>query len=212
MTARSRNTNPLVWFTDDLTTWHGPEDVGRSRHLDRGISFHYGTGYSIGYRTVEPRFVLLYATQDGKTFQTRVENLNVDNPYPNESVIVFDQGGTAYCLLRCSGPAQFGMAKPPYTDWTWKVMNVPVGGPEMIQLPDEDRLLGGGRLYDGRQRTSLFWIDPKSAELTEALTLPSGGDTSYPGFVLKDDILHVSYYSSHEGKSNIYLARVKIKK
>jgi len=89
-------------------------------------------------------------------------------------------------------------------------MNAPVGGPEMIQLPN-GRFLGGGRLYDGRQRTALFWINPESAELTEALTLPSGGDTSYPGFVLKDDILHVSYYSTHEGKSSIYLARVKIK-
>jgi len=200
----------LVWFTDDLTSWHGPQAVGDPDIWTWGISFHDGVGYSIGYRTVEPHFVRLYATEDGKTFNTRVENLEVKNNYPNESAIVFGQGGTAYCLLRCSGPAQFGTASPPYTDWTWKVMGVPVGGPEMIRLADDGRLLGGGRLYDDRQRTSLFWIDPQSAELTEALALPSGGDTSYPGFVLEDDILHVSYYSSHEGKSSIYMARVKI--
>ncbi len=199
----------VVWFTDDLTSWHGPQDVGDPDIWAWGISFQDGTGYSIGYRTVDPRFVRLYATQDGKTFETHVENLNINNSYPNESVIVFDQAGMAYCLLRCSGPAQFGTSKPPYTNWTWKVMDVPVGGPEMIQLHD-GRFVGGGRLYDGQQRTSLFWINPQSAKLTEALTLPSGGDTSYPGFVLKDNILHVSYYSSHEGKSSIYLARVKI--
>ena len=43
-----------------------------------------------------------------------------------------------------------------------------------------------------------------------ALTLPSGGDTSYPGLVWHDGLLWVSYYSSHEGKSAIYLAKVKV--
>ncbi len=38
------------------------------------------------------------------------------------------------------------------------------------------------------------------------LELPSGGDTSYPGFLLKDHTLWVSYYSSHQGKTAIYLA------
>ena len=200
----------VAWYTNDLQHWQGPQDVGDPNIWTWGVNFHGGVGYSIGYRTVEPRLVRLYATHDGKTFNTHVENLNIINSYPNESVIVFDDKGTAYCLLRCTGPAQLGIAKPPYKEWTWKVMSAPVGGPEMIQLPD-GRFLGGGRLYDGRQRTSLFWINPESAELTEELTLPSGGDTSYPGFVLKDDILYVSYYSSHEGKSSIYLARIKIK-
>ncbi len=42
------------------------------------------------------------------------------------------------------------------------------------------------------------------------LTLPSGGDTSYPGLVWHDDQLWMSYYSSHEGKTSIYLARIRI--
>ena len=42
------------------------------------------------------------------------------------------------------------------------------------------------------------------------LTLPSGGDTSYAGMVWHDGLLWVSYYSSHEGKTAIYLARVKL--
>jgi hypothetical protein len=40
------------------------------------------------------------------------------------------------------------------------------------------------------------------------LTLPSGGDCSYPGMVWHDDRLWISYYSSHEGKTSIYLAKV----
>ena len=41
-----------------------------------------------------------------------------------------------------------------------------------------------------------------------ALTLPSGGDTSYAGMVWHDDFLWMSYYSSHEGGTSIYLAKV----
>ena len=41
-----------------------------------------------------------------------------------------------------------------------------------------------------------------------ALTLPSGGDTSYAGMVWHEDLLWMSYYSSHEESTNVYLAKV----
>jgi hypothetical protein len=40
--------------------------------------------------------------------------------------------------------------------------------------------------------------------------LPSGGDTSYAGMVIHDGLLWLSYYSSHQGKTSIYLARLKV--
>ena len=43
-----------------------------------------------------------------------------------------------------------------------------------------------------------------------ALTFPSGGDTSYPGLVWHDGRLWMSYYSSHEAKTSIYLAKVRL--
>ena len=79
----------------------------------------------------------------------------------------------------------------------------------MIRLPD-GRFVAAVRLYDGAARTSLAWLDPEAGTLAEFLKLPSGGDTSYPGLVWKDGILFVSYYSSHEGKTSIYLAKVKV--
>jgi len=69
-----------------------------------------------------------------------------------------------------------------------------------------------GRLYDdGRHYTAVCWLDPEKGTLTEALELPSGGDTSYAGIVWHDGLLWISYYSSHEGDhASIYLAKVKI--
>jgi hypothetical protein len=43
------------------------------------------------------------------------------------------------------------------------------------------------------------------------LALPSGGDCSYAGMVWHDDLLWISYYSSHEGKTSIYLATIRFK-
>ena len=79
----------------------------------------------------------------------------------------------------------------------------------MLFLPD-GRLVAAVRLYNGETRTSLCWIDPQKGSVAEALKLPSGGDTSYAGLVLNDGLLWVSYYSSHEGKTAIYLAKAKI--
>lgn len=52
-------------------------------------------------------------------------------------------------------------------------------------------------------------MDPVSG-ITPALTLPSRGDNSYTGLVWHEGLLWVSYYSSHEGKTSIYLAKVRL--
>jgi hypothetical protein len=44
------------------------------------------------------------------------------------------------------------------------------------------------------------------------VVLPSGGDTSYPGFVVVGDELWVSYYSMHNSKNaSIHLAKIPLK-
>ena len=42
------------------------------------------------------------------------------------------------------------------------------------------------------------------------IDLPSGGDCSYPGFLIDRNKLWVMYYSSHEGTTNLYLAELAI--
>ena len=120
--------------------------------------------------------------------------------------------GTPQALVRRdegTATGQLGRSRPPYTDWTWTDLGCRIGGPQMIRLPD-GRLVAATRRHDGKVRTSLGWVDPQAGTLTEFLVLPSGGDTSYPGLVWHDGLLWVSYYASHEGKTSIYLARVRL--
>ena len=137
-------------------------------------------------------------------------------PGASEATLRFLADDTALCLLRLNNmPAQDGQR--PFWDRTSTLyplgMERPraqIGGPNMIQLPD-GRFVAAVRLYDKQARTALCWLDPPAGKLTEFLTLPSGGDTSYAGLVLHDGLLWVSYYSSHEGKTSITWRRCRLK-
>lgn len=201
----------LAWFSADGKTWTEPQIIGDPNQWLWRVTWHGSTAYSVGYDTAGEKFVRLYASPDGQRFETRVPRL-FDEGFPNEATLVFQPDDSALCLLRRDGtPAtgKLGLARPPYTNWVWKDLAVKIGGPHLLRLPD-GRLVAAVRLYDGAARTALTWLDPQAGKLTEFLKLPSGGDTSYPGLVWHENLLWVSYYSSHEGKTSIYLAKVRL--
>jgi hypothetical protein len=56
----------------------------------------------------------------------------------------------------------------------------------------------------------LHWFDPDKGTLTKCLKFPSRKDTSYAGIVWSKGLLWMNYYSSHEDKTSIYLAKIHI--
>jgi hypothetical protein len=211
---RSASSEPVthqsyVWFSDDGREWGRPTPVGDPNYWLWRATWHNGVCYSIGYRVGADKHVRLYRSEDGRRFETLVARLQ-DEGYPNETSLVFLPDETALCLLRRDPQnGLLGSSAPPYTEWQWQDVGTRIGGPHMIRLPD-GRLLAAVRLYDGNVRTSLCWINQDSGKLIEILALPSGGDSSYAGLVWQDERLWVSYYSSHEGKTSIYLANVTL--
>ncbi len=211
-TGKTYKRQSLVWFSEDGKNWNAKYEVAEPNFWLWRITWHKNKAYGFGYGTTkENRLLRLYSSDDGKDFQTLVENAAPDTGYANETSLVFTPDDTGYCLLRRDGGQNTGLlgtSKPPYTEWSWQDLAVRLGGPDMICLPD-GRFIAAVRLYDGKVRTSLCWIDIKQGTLTEALKLPSGGDTSYAGMVWHEEMLWVSYYSSHEEKTCIYLAKVR---
>lgn len=203
----------LVWFSDDGRTWSEPVKIGDPNFWIWRITWYKGTAYGIGYATTNPKQIRLYKSQDGRKFDVLVENL-FDSGYPNETSLVFRKDDTVLCLLRRDGnpnEALLGQADPPYTKWTWEGLGKRIGGPHLLQFPD-GRFIAAGRDYVGGATTRLWWLDPQRSSLKEIVKLPSGGDTSYPGLVWHEGLLWVSYYSSHEGKTSIYLAKIRLPK
>jgi hypothetical protein len=205
----------LVWFSEDGKNWSEKHKIGDPDFWLWRTTWHNQNAYSFGYACGEKKLLRLYKSNDGKSFETLVADLGIDS-YPNETSIEF-KGDTAFCLLRRDGEIKTGLlgtALPPYTNWEWKDLGVRIGGPDMILLHD-GRFVAAVRLYETDNwhpaRTSLCQINPVTGKLSELLTLPSGGDTSYAGMVWHQDVLWVSYYSSHEGKTAVYIAKVEFK-
>lgn len=200
-----------LFFSTDGRDWSKPIEAGDPNIWMWRINWNRERAFSLGYSTWGPPLIRLYTSGNGIQWTSLVNELLTDN-YPNESSMLFGADDTAYILLRRDkGPATalLGSSRPPYKGWEWQDTGVRIGGPQMIRVPG-DRIVVASRLYDGKQRTSLSWFDLRTAKLTEFLVLPSGGDSSYPGMVFYDGVLWVSYYSSHEGKTAIYLAKVRL--
>ncbi len=201
----------LAWYSLDGREWGIPFKIGDPELWLWRVTWHRRSAYSMAYGTREDRFLRMYVGPEGLRFQMVADRV-LEEGKPSEATLLFNGDDSALCLLRrdgAPGTAYLGHSRPPYRGWEWKDLGMKLGGPNMIRLPDQ-RIVAAGRLYDGRQRTSLCWLDEEEATLTEFLTLPSGGDNSYPGLVYHEDLLWVSYYSSHEGKASIYLAKVRL--
>ncbi len=201
-----------VWYSDDGLTWGEAIPIGDPGFWLCRVTWHDDLAYAVGYATGSQRTARLYRSRDGRKFDSLVPEL-VGEGYPNESSLLFQKDGTALCVVRRDDKeapaAMLGTAAAPYTDWKFTSLETRVGGPQLVTIPD-GRIVVGGRDSVGKAKTSLWFLDPRSATLSMITTLPSGGDTSYPGLVFHDGLMWVSYYSSHEGKTSIYLAQVKL--
>jgi hypothetical protein len=199
-----------AWFSRDGYEWSKPYEIGDPNFWLWRVTWHDKIAWCMAYETTE-KSTRLYRSKDGKKFSQVLDKAFAEGA-PSESTLLFLKDDTCLCLLRRDKEApsgQLGVALPPYKKWEWRDLGVRIGGQNMISLPD-GRIVVASRLHDGAVRTSLLWLDPQAAKLTEFLKLPSGGDCSYAGLALHEGFLWVSYYSSHEGKTSIYFAKVKI--
>jgi hypothetical protein len=209
---------PRVAFSKDGREWSAPRRVlGESDWLWR-VTWHNGVAYGVSYKTKGPEgkaadkgewTLTLYKSPDGIAWEA-VTPLAVPGQ-PNETTLRFRPDGECLALARReAGDKQgwLGSARPPYREWQWKPIGRSIGGPNFLVLAD-GRLLACGR--DSRAdgpKTAVDFI--KDGTWPASLTLNSGGDTSYPGMVEFGGQVWLSYYSSHEAKSAIYLARANL--
>ncbi|WP_066313334.1 hypothetical protein [Flavobacterium sp. TAB 87] len=174
------------------------------------VTYYKGIGYVFGYNFQHDVFNF-YTTEDDVYFKN-TNTLKSPTGTPNEATVRVDENGVFYSLVRREyATALLGKSKDLGLTWNW-FGNIPIyafGGPNFLFYKD-------GILLSGREKEKLIlgYFDLKTGDYKKILTFESGGDCSYPGMVITDNFLWISYYSQHEQKrgSSIYLSRINLSK
>ena len=200
----------------DGRQWSALQETGPREHWFWRVTWVDGVAYSwVREQNLpgvsRPQPFRLFASRDGIEWE-----LIAEREGGNEASIVMGSDGIMRVWLR-GWNSQIGESRFPFTNWNWHQTGYFAGGPHLIELSD-GRIIGGARLF--RQPSTengykdpfmlLYELEKKTKTLRPVLELPSGGDCTYPGLVESEGELWMSYYSGHEGKSSIYLARMPL--
>ncbi len=205
---------PKVSFSDtDGRNFSTPQNVYIDEKIRTGkdwlwrATWHKGKSYATIYQPAKERSVQLIVSDDGINYKF-VTTFDVIGG--NETTLRFTPDNKMVAVIRRDGGnnGSIGNSEPPYKTWEWNELKSRLGGPDLIIL-ENGNMLCATREYpaDYNEKTIIAKVG-LDGTFVKLLTLPSGGDCSYPGFVMRDSILYVSYYSSHEEKTAIYLAKI----
>ena len=90
----------VSWLSADGKTWSEPNRIGDPNVWMWSATWHKGVGYSIGYSTRGKRFIRLYHTRDGESWEALADDVFPGGTYANETSLVFTPDNTCLCLLR----------------------------------------------------------------------------------------------------------------
>jgi hypothetical protein len=212
-----------AWSADG-ETWHSPVMLeGTFGHYIWRANAFAGRAFLCGRRKLEfevkPRGEgrrvesLMLESEDGLIWRKRAVFQEIEG---DETAFQFEDDGKIVAIgRRGRGNAQLLQSRPPYDRWERDELDRYIGGPLLVRWGT--RYVVGGRKTIGGDgpKTSMCWLVGK--ELQEFAELPSGGDTSYPGFIeLSPTKAVMSWYSSHETDDHgtpitaIYMADLEV--
>lgn len=214
------NRESLVSFSLDGTHWSPLQSIMPQHEWLWRITWSRGIAYGVSYRFSnlenlrDEWLISLWKSPDGIQFE-KICQWDIKGR-PNEATLRVLPTGEMIALVRRNQRgfrhSMIGTSWPPYDHWKWTEADIHLGGPNFV-IEDDTHLWACGRMmfftpYANTFKTVLARMTRSS--LTPQLTLPSSGDTSYPGMVMIDKELWMSYFSSHEGQTSVYLAKVRL--
>ena len=179
-----------------------------------GVTNLDGKLLSAGYNPYKNDFNTLYLAKKPGEY-TSVAKVKTSSFSSGEATLA-SKGDTVFCAIRAthySLPSYIGYAlKKDLSDWKCVGQNTDLilGGPKLFFLPNGKLYLVTRSSRDGKLKTCLYNVDRTTFKLSYILTLPSEGDNAYGGIAYTKTDLFISYYSTMEEKTSIYVSRIPL--
>jgi hypothetical protein len=205
---------------NDINTWQEPENIFLDNNSDTSssilgneawpwrITWHNSNAYTIGYNGFD--IFDVYKSQNGINFER--QNAITDLPFlPTEARIRVNDNDEFFSIVRrIDGTTILGKTFDPEIEWNWfgEIPFVNFRGPNFV-ITDSNKMIFSGGFYSW---VYLGVYDINDNTFEQLLDIPSFGDGSYPGMVIKDDFLWLSYYTSFENDegSSVYVAKINL--
>ncbi len=205
-----------VTFTEDGKQWSEPQAVYEPTYILWKPVAHGGRFFATAHvksRDGASRNVHLITSENGLDWK-KVSQIRGGN-WESETTIHFvaDDRIVAFLRQKYGSPqASLLYSTAPFAEWTERpAPQIHFSGHSAYTFNGVHYLLS--RTYQsGRESPgTIIYTFGDDGQLAPYCRLPSGGDCSYPAAVQIGQQMLVSYYSTHEGSTNVYLARVPLK-
>jgi hypothetical protein len=229
----NRSTQPLpyttrVSWTVDGENWSDLASVGHEGWLFWRPKTRDGRTWYVPAYWHRFHHNALFTTPDGLNF-TQIATISTRR-FINEPEIEFLSDGSLLATGRGDylkesfrqiiglpeSSTLISVAQPPYLDWqeTAESQLTRLDGPVMFSHNQQIYAVGRSHPYPGgifpqrgavisKKRTAVYAVSPQG--LIHLTDLPSCGDTSYAGVVLKDGYAYIAYYTNDLRKDYIWL-------
>ena len=205
----------FVTYTDDGKTWSEPRPVYKPTYIFWKPVAHGGRFYATAHvksRDGKARDVHLISSSDGLNWE-QVSLIRGGN-WESETTIHFlsDEKMIAFLRQKYGSPqSSILTSSAPFKQWKERpTPQLHFSGHAAYTFGGVNYLLS--RTFDsGRKNPHVMIYTFTEDDLTPYCALRSGGDCAYAAAVRVGDEMLVSYYASHEGTTNIYVARVPLK-
>ena len=215
--------------TKDGVNWSKVQGVYEPGWWLWRVRYHDGAFYSAAYTSSRPappaRETRLLRSENGLDW-TLVAVVNKER-MAGEADILFRDGSAPWIISRTgdkAGDAMWFRGDASLAQWTPTDTGVLIHAPVFAVW--KDRIFIAGRARGGEKHVTKVWEIAGDA-IQERITLPSGGDNSYPGLIpdpaadnADTPSFFVSWYSQHEREktpnatrdaASVYVGRITVK-
>jgi len=215
-------------YTDDGINWSKPQQIYKDHYWVWGVGYTDGVFYGLAYGGAgmfEGGITQLHLVRSSDALDW--EKVSQVSPDGSEATFRIAEDGTMRVAIRDKNETRLSIAvaKPPFKDWQITDVDKVIPAPKLIQVGGQEYIIGRQHLPDPKnvdscidRRTSVWRLEDDKIE--HVLDLPSSGDTSYVGVIIREDeSVLLSYYSQHEVNysaehwtcpANIYLAQIRL--